>query len=281
MQNAPLRRSDQQRSTLYLYQPKGERLRVVTPRSAASFLMRGAKGGYLMLGDYNGDTAQDVAIFNRGTWSLHYNQSQRYLSSAQVKRKFGGTNSLPAVGDFDGDGRSDLATVQRQGRKLLWMIRRSANGRTQKISFGASSATPLTGDFNGDGRSDLVAVQNGVWTVLDIRSQEVLRTFSLPRGGTVVSDYDGDGRADAAIFNRSGWSLFLSGEGVLKSAGGGRTQVIPLIGSFTGARLPDLATYRSSDGRLFIQAQNGSSLVVLSKGGKSDVVVGIEPPKRL
>lgn len=234
-----------------------------------------------MVGDYNGDTAQDVAIFNRGTWSLHYNQNQRYLSRAQVKRRFGGTNALPTVGDFDGDGRSDLATVQRQGRKLLWTIRRSANGRTQKILFGGSGATPLTGDFNGDGRSDLVVVQGGVWTILDIRSQEVLRTFSLPRGGAVVSDYDGDGRTDGAVFTRSGWTLLLSGDGVEKNSGDSRKQVIPLIGGFTGARLPDLATYRVSDGRLFIQAQNGSSQVVLSKGGRNDVVVGIEPPKRL
>jgi hypothetical protein len=78
-----------------------------------------------------------------------------YTSSSSLQ--WGVSGDVPLLGDFDGDGRSDLV-VWRNG---WWFIRRSAGGSYTGFSAmhcGLSGDTPLVADFDGDGKADV-----GVW----------------------------------------------------------------------------------------------------------------------
>ena len=78
----------------------------------------------------------------------------------QAKQDFG-TGVLPisvAVGDFNGDGRSDLVTAD-YGSDTASVLLGNGNGTFQaKQSFGTGTHpySVAVADFNGDGRSDLV-----------------------------------------------------------------------------------------------------------------------------
>ena len=67
------------------------------------------------------------------------------------------------MGDFNGDGKSDLVTADYDGNTASVLLG-NGNGTFQaKQSFGTGSwpFSVAVGDFNGDGKSDLVTADDG------------------------------------------------------------------------------------------------------------------------
>jgi hypothetical protein len=81
------------------------------------------------------------------------------------KNQFGSAVDIPTVGDYDGDGQSDLA-VYRSG---VWYFLASTQGFSV-MQFGAASDVPVATDYDGDGKTDVAVFRNGVWYML--RSQQ-------------------------------------------------------------------------------------------------------------
>jgi len=65
------------------------------------------------------------------------------------------------VGDFNGDGKSDLATANSRSTNVSVLLGTgtSSFGTATNFSVGSSPLSVTVGDFNGDGKSDL-AVAN-------------------------------------------------------------------------------------------------------------------------
>ena len=120
------------------------------------------------------------------------------------------------TGDFDGDGRTDVAL--RDAATGVWSVAlMTDSGRlTAARPWADQPATGLTtavvGDFNGDGRDDLAwrGVLTGRWTVAASDG-----TSFTPRkwgewnpragwGGAVVGDFDGDLRDDLVSLSDTG-----------------------------------------------------------------------------
>ena len=78
--------------------------------------------------------------------------------SGQAGLRHGKPALLVAVGDFNGDGKSDLVTADFSGNTASVLLG-NGNGTFQaKQSFGteAGLSSVAVDDFNGDGKSDLV-----------------------------------------------------------------------------------------------------------------------------
>lgn len=220
----------------------------------------------------------DLATYRRGAgrawsdgegnanWTLFFSEplsdaSGRAVVPARLMKFFWGDDGgVPVVGDFDGDGATDVATYSPASREWFVLLSRGGFNRAKaglkiagyggKFRFGASGAIPVPGDYNGDGRDELVLFETrnkgrtSRWIFFggnvqelgaDVRKHDVMEfgeTGDIP----VPADFDGDGRIDLAVYRQSEGQWFIrSRDGRDWSiALGGTVTAEPLAGDVDG-----------------------------------------------
>jgi hypothetical protein len=151
-------------------------------------------------------------LLNRGATNpgVFYDASTTMLTAAQITSGFG---NMAVAGDFNGDGRADIARINTltTGQDVsIYVKSAAATGFTTKS---IATGQPYHGDkadLNGDGRLDLVIVDDGQDKYMLNNGNDAtgLPTFtsytiadSLSEFGntTQVGDLDNDGRVDVII----------------------------------------------------------------------------------
>ena len=134
----------------------------------------------------------------------------------------------PVTGDFDGDGRHDMAGYRAADGQ--WFFKKSRDGFDASVRFGYTGTVPVVGDFDGDGIDDFGCydaagipgvVSYGSWYFM--LSTRGFRTATFGYGGTVpvVGDFDGDGTDDYGSYDPVSpgiWFLMKSTEGFSRDA---------------------------------------------------------------
>jgi hypothetical protein len=181
------------------------------------------------VGDFNADG--DAAILWRGAggslslWSM--NGSTVSASNAVTSQGSAlapdASWSVAGVGDFNGDGYSDLMWRQSGGALALWDMQGSTVTSSSAVTYQGSSLAPDgswsvvgVGDFNGDGYSDLMWRQsNGTLSLWQMNNSTVTSSSAITyQGNTLapdaswhvveIGDFDGDGKSDILWRNDNG-----------------------------------------------------------------------------
>ena len=177
----------------------------------------GVPGDETVQRDYDGDGITDPAVFRRGATAA--DQAVWYIrnsatGTARVEA-FGltgnGTSSadFPVAGDYDGDGKYDIA-VYRFGLSPLnsYIIKRSSDGVITYQQFGNFTTDYIVpGDYDGDGKFDLAVARTGatagsplVWWILQSSTSSTrVMIFGRTSDFPVQGDYDGDSRTDISV----------------------------------------------------------------------------------
>lgn len=167
----------------------------------------------IAVGDFDGDNKADLAV-----GSLLGGVSQISVFIGTGTGNFAAPVNYPvilnfsisniAVGDFNGDGRQDIAARNGSGG-LSILLRNAANNgfdaaTNLNLSFLILSIAPA--DFNADGRHDLVVSRSGQNTVTALIRNAANNGFDqvdLTTNGSAqnvaVGDFTGDGRQDIAV----------------------------------------------------------------------------------
>lgn len=191
----------------------------------------------LVVADFDGDRNPDLATSNNNGNSVSV-----LLGDGRAGFRPGAGSPFPvgrapyplAVADWNGDGRTDVATPDVSSHTVTVLVGdgrgtlRPAPGSPHRVGDRPYFST--AGDVNGDGAPDLV-VSHDDSHALSILVNDGSGRFGTPRrveaGGRSwkvrVADFDGDGRNDLAL------GVHPSGVAVL--LGDGRGGFAPLAGS--------------------------------------------------
>ena len=134
------------------------------------------------------------------------------------------------IGDFNGDGRADLAVANQQANNVSILLGKGDGtfGVAVNYTVGTNPDCVVVGDFNGDGKADLV-VANGASNNVSVLLGNGDGTFQTavnyaadagPRF-VAVGDFNGDGKADLAIPKYSGNDVSVllgNGDGTFQKA---------------------------------------------------------------
>ena len=117
-----------------------------------------------VIGDFDGDGRTDFAVtgyspaegFSRFATLLSGGRSKAHPTGT-ISQPFGGAGDAPTVGDFDGDGRTDVAVYGYSPANgySRFAVLPSGGGSAWSRPFGGLEDAPVPADYDGDGRTDL------------------------------------------------------------------------------------------------------------------------------
>ena len=151
-----------------------------------------------LAGDFVRDDRAEVAVFRRGAPSQFRIQRQDRRPKVVA---FGAATDQPIVGDWDGDGRTDLGVRSPATRTFKL---RTAAGVTSVV-LGKPRDLPLAGDWDGDG-IDEVGVRKAKSDRFVLRAADgTTRAVTLGEVGDlpVTGDWDGDGVTDLGVYDQA------------------------------------------------------------------------------
>lgn len=120
----------------------------------------GQNGDFIAPGDYDGDHKADFAVQRNnggGQAAFFINYNAAAAGTLSRIKIFGTPTDVVVPGDYDGDGKTDLATIRGSGGGILWNYEPSTALNTIVTRNWGLSATdfPTQGDYDGDGKTDL------------------------------------------------------------------------------------------------------------------------------
>ena len=182
-------------------------------------------------GDFNGDGRSDIAGIwddaGRTSIAVFLSDGARFLYPSQWSLRDGGWGGGESIkwtaGDFNGDGRTDIAAAWNNGGRITLTVRQSTGSGFSPVHWAidagawTKAAVFIAGDFNKDGRADLARLWNDLSSNSIAVSLSAGRSFSGPvdwslrDGGWaavvkwVAGDFNGDGLTDiGAAWNNGG-----------------------------------------------------------------------------
>ncbi len=194
----------------------------------------GQNGDIPVAGDYDGDGKADVAVFRRGAEpsapSFFYIRQSSDNSFRAQQWGISGVDR-PVVGDYDGDGKTDIAVYREAGG--VWYILQSSDNNLRAMPFGNGNFQdlPVPQDYDGDGKTDIAVFRlaSGIWYLQRSQTGFIGVAFGFGTDLPVPADYDGDGKADIAVFRPSNgtWYVTRSSNSAFQSAQFGASGDLP------------------------------------------------------
>ncbi|MEV6599196.1 VCBS repeat-containing protein [Actinoplanes sp. NPDC051346] len=267
-----------------------------------------AGGGFSgVAGDFNGDGKDDIVTFTRGAAADVYvalsNGSSFLGTGWKWHDYFAVGTETPLVGDFNGDGKDDIATFTKGAAADVYVALSNGSsfvgtGVKWHNFFAVGTETPAVGDFNGDGKDDIATFTRGaaadVYVALSNGSSFIgtgwkwHNFFAVGSEIPAVGDFNGDGKDDIATFTRgaaadvyvalSNGSSFLGTGWKWHNYFAVGTE-LPSVGDFNNDGRDDIVTFtRGAAADVYVATSNGSSFLGTGWKWHNYFAVGAEIP---
>ena len=217
---------------------------------------------WVAVGDFNGDGRQDLAVLlvpypDPNTVSILLGDGTGNFGAPTNFGVGEGDPRSVAVGDFNGDGRQDLAVVLNLSDNVSILLGDGTGNFGAPTNFGVGRFpySVAVGDFNGDGNQDLAVANVDSDNVSILLGDgagnfSALTNFTVAYGPTsvAVGDFNGDGEQDLAVAKYFPYDVsILFGDGTGDFSGPtnfatGAGPDLVAVGDFNGDGKQDLVT---------------------------------------
>jgi hypothetical protein len=257
-------------------------------------------------GDVNGDGLADIITFTRGDFADVYvalSTGSGFTASSKWHDFFAVGSELPAVGDFNGDGLTDIAAFTRGSLGDVHIALSTGSGFTaaskwhDRFAFGTE--LPTVGDFDGDGRDDIVTFTRGALADVYVALSDGTRfaqegwlwhdNFAVGAELPGAGDVNGDGRDDIVTFTQgTAADVFVSlsdGNRFVQNTWKWHEQFaagtdVPGLGDFNGdGRMDAVSFTRGSTGDVFVSQSDGGRFVEQGWKWHDHFTLGTEWPR--
>ena len=233
-----------------------------SPASGSPFAVTAGPPSSVAVGDFNGDGIADLAFGNNLSNKVSVllgNGTGGFTPASGSPFAAGNTPFSVTIGDFNGDGKPDLAIANFGDNNVTVLLGDGTGGFTaasgSPFAVGTAPRSVTTGDFNGDGKLDIVAVNEGSGNVTILLGNGAggFTAASFPVGtspfSAAVGDFNADGKLDLAVANDGSHNVtVLLGDGTGKFTeesgspfAAGNSPGSIAVADFNGDGRPDLA----------------------------------------
>lgn len=214
-------------------------------------LLRGSKQGRKLL-----QSERRSTLFRPSVESLESRKLLAFI--APVSYPVGTNPAGIAVGDYNADGRQDMAIVNSGLAATVSVLMSSTDGSfLPRVDYGAGANgfDATTGDLNGDGKLDLVIVGSNVDVLLGNGDGTFATPIEYPVTPSAHSiklgDFNNDGKLDVGTMNSNSASVLLgNGDGSLQA---------PLVATVLGNNINLVVGDYNHDGNLDMATSNTAS----------------------
>jgi hypothetical protein len=173
--------------------------------------------------DYDGDGKTDIAVYRNGAAAgeqsyFFYRSSLNNPNGNISYIPWGVQFDRPYTGDFDGDGKADVAVQRTINGVSTHFILQSSNNSSRVAYMGAGTDSVIPGDYNGDGITDIALLRNEnsarTWYITTDFGATYSRTvWGINNALGFAGDYDGDGKSDITVYQNDtsggGFNFFV------------------------------------------------------------------------
>ena len=255
----------------------------LTPAASVSLpVASGIVTSSLAVGDFNRDGNPDLVVAlggaNGNTVNVLLGDGAGGFATPGTMIAAGASPSFVAVGDFNGDGKPDLAIANSLASGTLTVLLGDGAGGFSPapgspFAVGANPQFLAIGDFNGDGNAD-VAVSNFTSKDVTVLLGNGLGGFAPAPGSPIASvqnpaavavgDFNGDGKLDLAVAcNHCVAVLLGNGVGGFTAAPNspyalGKVISAVVVADFNGDGKQDFATTNFDDNSVSVLLGDGT-----------------------
>ena len=284
--------------TITILQGKGDGTFTASSQGPISV---GNSPSFIAVGDFNDDGNLDLAVANYtdGTMTVLLGNGDGTFTAASGSPVTVGSDPMSiAIGDFNGDGKLDLAVANYFDDTITVRLGNGdgtfapANG--SPVTVGSTPTTIAVADFDGDGNLDLAIACDNAYSVTILMGNgdgtfKPPATINAPIApdAIAVGDFNGDGIPDLAISSHSSntvATLLGNGDGTFSTYNipfdiGAAPSYSVATGDFNGNGISDLAVANQGWNVSTWEAEPGTITILQTTAGETATVTinGIAP----